>query len=213
MSAGKYSSNKAIDAALQLDGDPAKVRDFYDDWAKSYDSDTGSADYSGPALAAELLHRHLPDTRSRLLDAGCGTGQVGRHLSARNYRHIEGFDLSEAMAKIAADSDCYLQVRGGLDIMAAGEFYPASSYDAVLSIGVFTLGHVEPTALSALLHLTRAGGLLIISTRTQYYDETGFQAQVDAMLEEGRMSLTRAVMNAPYNHDGDAHYWVFEKSG
>ena len=117
------------------------------------------------------------------------------------------------MAKIAADSKCYLQVRGGLDIMGAGAFYPASSYDAVLSIGVFTLGHVEPVALTTLLDLTRPRGLLLISTRTQYYEQTGFQARVDAMIEDGQMTLTEALMNAPYNHDGDAHYWVFEKSG
>ena len=213
MSDDKISDNEAIDAALHLDGDPVTIRAFYEDWAKNYNIDTASSDYSGPSIAASLLSQHLPATVSRLLDAGCGTGQVGIELSALGYDHIDGFDLSESMAELAIASGSYRRVLGGIDMLRASENYPPASYDAILSIGVFTLGHVPPQALSVLAELTRSRGLLVISTRTHYYDQTDFQQFVDGMIEARRLSLLQLLKDAPYNNDGDAHYWVFRKSG
>ena len=211
MSDDKISSNEAIDAALHLDGDPQKVRRFYDDWASSYNGDVDSAEYSGPSIAANLLGRHLDDRKARILDAGCGTGRVGSELQSMGYSHVDGFDLSPEMAERAAASGAYRTVAGNIDIMHAPRDFPHSGYDALLSIGVFTLGHVPPEALEVLLQLLRDGGLLVISTRSHYYEQTGFQSTVDALRDSGRLGQLQVVWNAPYNHDGDGHYWVFEK--
>jgi predicted TPR repeat methyltransferase len=209
----KISANPAIDAALGLDGDPDRVRTYYEDWAETYDLDVGSAEYSGPSIAAKLLRQHLSGRNARLLDAGCGTGLVGIELGALGFGRVDGFDLAEAMAAQARASGCYRKVLGGIDMMRAGDYYAEASYDAVLSIGVFTLGHVAPEALRVLLRLTRAGGLMIISTRSQYYQRTGYRQLVDELVAQDRLAILRQLMNAPYNRDGDAHYWVFRKSG
>ena len=213
MSDEKISVNEAIDAALKLDGDPDNVRAFYDDWAQRYDIDIGSVDYNAPAISTRLLQQYLAATESRLLDAGCGTGLVGVELGDLGYHDIEGFDLSESMAQRAHATGAYRQVRGGIDMMQATQSYQAEAYDAVLSVGVFTLGHVPPEALLVLLALTRPGGLLVISTRTHYYDQTDFQQQVDQLLGDGRIELLKLLEDAPYNKDGAAHYWVFSKPG
>lgn len=209
----KISSNESIDAALRLDGDPAKVKQFYDEWAANYDLDTSSADYSGPTIAAKLLSRHLTDKDCKLLDAGCGTGLVGIELQALGYAEIDGFDLSESMAERAAASGVYQQVKAGVEMMQATQNYAGNSYDAVLSIGVFTLGHVPPEALKVLLELTRPGGLLLISTRTHYYDQTHYQQLVNELTASNRVTLLQLIKDAPYNHDGAGHYWVFKKPG
>lgn len=211
MSDDKISSNEAIDAALHLDGDPDKVREFYAQWAKNYDNDTGDARYSGPAVAARLLGQHVADRQSQLLDAGCGTGQVGRELQALGYRVIDGFDLSAEMAELARASGAYREVAGDIDMMRALEDFPHSNYDALLSIGVFTLGHVPPEALDVLVQLLRTDGVLLVSTRTHYYEQTEFQERVDALLDSGQLAQLQVIRDAPYNHDGDAHYWVFRK--
>ncbi len=210
MSDVKISDNKAIDAALRLDGDPRKLREYYESWAEDYEADVGSADYSGPAIAARLLPRHLAPGGARLLDAGCGTGLVGRELGALGYTRIDGFDLSESMARRARETGSYREVRGGVDIMRAGEIYPAE-FDAVLSIGVFTLGHVPAAALEVLLGLARPGGILLLSTRTHYYEESDFRELVEGLLATGRLELQQCLRDAPYNSDGAAHYWVFRK--
>ena len=213
MGKDRVSDNDAIDGALHLDGDPRNLHQYYESWAGNYDADVSSSDYSGPAGAARLLAENIPAGPARLLDAGCGTGLVGVELAALGYSGIDGFDLSEAMARRAEGSGCYRQVLGGIDMMRAAETYPKANYDAVLSIGVFTLGHVPPDALEVLTGLARPGGLLLLSTRTHYYEQTDFGRLVEQMQSAGLLELRQCLRDAPYNHDGDAHYWVFEKSG
>ncbi|MEM7563863.1 MAG: methyltransferase domain-containing protein [Pseudomonadota bacterium] len=211
MSDDRISSNDAIDAALHLDGDPEKVKEFYEEWARTYNVDTTGSEYTGPVISSRLLQQHLPKTDSRLLDAGCGTGLVGLELQKLGYGNIDGFDLSEAMARLAIDTGSYQNVLGAIDMMCATEHYTDVTYDAVLSIGVFTLGHVPPEALDVLLQLTRQGGVLVISTRTHYYDDTNFQEVVDRLCANGQVKLLQRMNDAPYNNDGDGHYWVFKK--
>ena len=211
MSDDKISENEAIDGALRLDGDPEKVNAYYEEWARDYNRDVASSGYSGPAISARLLQQHRPDTRIEILDAGCGTGLAGLALQALGYRQIDGFDLSASMAAEARVADCYREVRGEVDIMQASRNYARAAYDAVLSVGVFTLGHVPPEALLELLSLTRDGGALVLSTRTQYYEQTDFQQLIDDLLDAGRIELLQVLKNAAYNHDGDGHYWVLRK--
>lgn len=211
MSGEKISSNNAIDAALHLDGDPERVNDFYEDWARNYNLDVADAGYTGPAIAARLLQQHLPATDNRLLDAGCGTGLVGVELGKLGYRHIDGFDLSESMVEEARATGRYRQLIGGVDIMHAQDHYSESAYDSILSVGVFTLGHVPPEALQVLLRLTRPGGLLVISTRTQYYDDLGFKPLLDGLLAATELEMLQRLENAPYNKDGDAHYFLLRR--
>lgn len=213
MSDEKISDNESIEAALHLDGDPQSVRQFYEDWAKNYNIDTTSTGYSGPVIGAKLLSQYLPSNNSKLLDAGCGTGLVGIQLRQLGYGRIDGFDLSESMAEQALASGAYQQVLGGIDMMRVAESYAAASYDAVLSIGVFTLGHVPPEALTVLLQLASPGGLLLISTRTHYYDQTHFQSVIDDLVADSQLELLQVIRDAPYNNDGDGHYWLMRKSG
>ncbi len=213
MSDDKISDNEAIDAALHLDGDPDKVREFYEDWAHRYNLDTTHSEYSGPLIAARVLGDHLQPGGIRLLDAGCGTGLVGVELSKLGFDNIDGFDLSPAMADEATATGAYREVRGGIDLMLAPRDYPDADYDALLSIGVFTLGHVPPEGLEVLLELVRPGGLLLVSTRVQYYEQTAFQQVADALLARGEARLVQLLRDGPYNNDGDAHYWVFRRSG
>jgi predicted TPR repeat methyltransferase len=213
MSDEKISSNEAIDAALHLDGDPEHVRQFYEDWARTYNIDTTGSEYTGPSIAANLLRQHLTDNNSELLDAGCGTGLVGVELQTLGYGNLDGFDLSDSMVELAAATGAYRQVLGSIDMMRAAESYAPASYDAVLSVGVFTLGHVPPEALKVLLKLIRAGGLLVISTRTHYYDQTNFQQVVEELTASGKAELIQVIRDAPYNNDGDGHYWVIRKTG
>ncbi len=213
MSDGKISNNEAIEAALNLDGDPQRVKELYEDGAKNYNIDIDDADYSGPSIAARLLGQHLSVKNGRILDAGCGTGLVGIELQALGYGNLDGFDLSDSMVEQAASTGAYGEVLGSIDMMRAAESYAPASYDAILSIGVFTLGHVPPEALNVLLRLTKAGGLLVISTRTHYYDQTNFQQLVDELTTSQQAELIQLIKDAPYNDDGDGHYWVFRKSG
>ena len=217
MSDDKISDNEAIDAALHLNGDTDKVRAYYDEWAGQYDADIGEVNYSGPIIGAKLFHQFDRSGEREvcysfsILDAGCGTGLVGEALSKLRYEQIDGFDLSEAMAQKATETGSYREVKGGIDMMKAAQSYAPHNYDGILSIGVFTLGHVPPEALYVLIELLMPGGLMVVSTRSHYYDQSNFQDVVDELIGDGKLELLKLIKDAPYNEDGDAHYWVFRK--
>lgn len=102
MNADKASSWDAVKQAHILDGDTSRLKNYYQHWADRYDHDVRNEQYSGPAYIADLL-KHLPsnddmavnpeDPDIEILDAGCGTGLVGKELARRDYQHIDGFDL------------------------------------------------------------------------------------------------------------------------
>ena len=217
MSDDKISDNQAVDAALHLDGDPEKLGSYYDNWASSYEDDMAEVSYSGPQIGGKLLREfqategQKPDLSARIVDAGCGTGLVGVALAEIGYENIDGFDLSESMAQKARKTKTYRQVFGSIDIMNVANTVGLQAYDALLCIGVFTLGHVPPQAMVQLIQLVRPGGLLIVTTRNLYYDETEFQQVVDELIDTGELTLLKLIKDAPYNKDGLAHYWVFRK--
>ena len=50
-----------------------------------------------------------------------------------------------------------------------------------------------------------------MSTRTHYYDQTDFQEVVDAMVASGKVEAVQVLRDAPYNNDGDGHYWLLRR--
>ncbi len=210
-------ANPIINNALNLDGTPETVRQFYDEWAESYEKDMAALGYSGPRFMAELFDRHAVQTSfdkssATILDAGCGTGLLGDELVSLGYPRIDGFDLSPEMARQAADRSGYARVLGDIDIMCADNSFEPGRYDAVLCAGVFTLGHVAPDAINVLLRLARPEGLVIVSTRTQYYDTTDYRQVTGALIEAGHMTLAEAVMDSSYLNGSTSHFWVYRKS-
>jgi len=207
----ELSHNELVHKALELDGNPEKVGEFYDGWAKDYKADTDHIRYEGPATIAELLVKHV-DPNASIVDAGCGTGFVGQELSKRKYYNVYGFDLSREMAKIARETHCYNEVIGGVDIMEAIGMYADEVFDAAVSVGVFTLGHVPPEALNVLVDLVFPGGIVIVSIRDLYNERTNIGQIIDNLVENEKVEVLERIVGAPYSIDGAADYWIFKKN-
>lgn len=213
------SGEEAIKDATSLDGDPAKVREFYDDWAEKYDRDVADEEYSGPEYIVEFFSTRLresaqqvdpQDRHLEILDAGCGTGLIGVALKARGYQTIDGFDLAPSMVAKAGKTGAYRSLRSGVDMTRKMGAYGDGCYDAVVCCGVFTHGHVPPSSLLELARVAEPGGWLVVSTRVSYCDATGFESVCRSLAEEGRLRIASAAMNGPYTADEGAHYWAFE---
>jgi len=205
---------RIIEEALRLEADPERVRRFYEDWAAFYDEDVAREGYVAPAISVELLERGLdarggPRDVVTVLDAGCGTGLVGALLHARGLRRIDGFDLSPEMADVARERGVYREVRAGVDLSRPLEGYAEGDYDAAVSCGVFTSGHVPPDALAHLARVVRAGGCFAVSTRTAYCEETAFEATSERLEADGVLALETVLRTRPYTEDAKAHYWLY----
>ena len=136
--------------------DVNELQERYDVWAAEYDSDLDrDFGWYGPQLAAGVLEKYAPPT-ARILDAGAGTGLVGKVLKEKGYGSIVAMDLSEGMLEIARKTEAY----ESLDQMTMGETlgYETDSFDAAISVGVFTVGHVPANGLDELVRVVKPGG-------------------------------------------------------
>ena len=72
----------------------------------------------------------------------------------------------------------------------------AKLLDAVISVGVFTTGHAPAHAFDELARITKPGGFIVFSLRTELYDEGGFRETLADLEAAGRWCL--AERSEPY---------------
>lgn len=169
---------------------PAETQSTYDEWAGAYETDVRSWGYDAPEFVARMLSAHawrlgMPADDVRVLDAGAGSGLLGRALAEVNFsKHITATDLSAEILRLAEGTCVYertevADLNEGLTAFAAGEF------DAVGCVGVLTYldpGRT-PCALDELVRVTRAGGLIAYTGRTDRLHEW---APVESRLSDAR---------------------------
>ena len=158
-----------------------QLAERYDQWARDYDRDLDREfGYVGPERTAEVFARHVP-RGDRVLDAGAGTGLVGAILYRMGYRNLVGIDLSRGMLEEAREKNVYRELRQ----MVLGERldFATSSFDAVISVGVLTVGHAPASSLEELVRITRPGGCLVFTLRPDVYEGSGFKEKQEALVE------------------------------
>ncbi len=176
-----------LDSAYQAGGDREKLDQVYDDWARDYDQDIWASGNPYIALMAGLAGRYIPDRDARILDGGCGTGNMAELLHLIGYRTIVGLDASDGMLAAARTKGCYVE----LHKMLLGEKIdlPAESFDAVTAAGVLTHGHAPPESLDGLLGLAKPGAPIIFSISKIAVEEGGFGEKITELERSGAWSL------------------------
>ncbi|MDA0988428.1 MAG: class I SAM-dependent methyltransferase [Chloroflexi bacterium] len=167
--------------------DNRELEERYDEWASEYNKDL-AADFSylAPERAARVFASHVP-RHARILDAGAGTGLVGEELSRLGYNQIFAMDLSQGMLEEARKKDIYLEFRQ----MVMGEplDYATDSFDAVISVGVLTVGHAPASSFDELIRITRQGGHIAFSMRPDVYENSRFKDKQDSLELENKWRL------------------------
>jgi MFS family permease len=165
--AGRRAST--IPAGVDLDRlygarDLDALRTEYDRIARAYDVGVGEdMGYTSPRAVAAFARRLLePD--ARILDAGAGTGLLGVALAGAGFRRLDGLDISAGMLREAALKGVYGDLRQGT--LGGPLEYETGSYDGVVSSGVLTAGHAPATSLDELVRITRRGGHVIFTLRS-----------------------------------------------
>ena len=160
-----------------------ELRAEYDRIAGMYDGE--GWDWLGPAMIVEQVQRLVPRD-ALLLDAGAGTGQLGVVLRDAGYLRVDAMDLSPRMLAEAAAKGVYSNLREGR--LGDPLDYPDRAYDAVVASGVFTTGHAPPSGLAELVRITRSGGYVIFTLRS---DEVppGFDDVMQGLSDDGAWEL------------------------
>ena len=164
-----------------------ELAERYDQWAKDYDSELEiDFAYRGPQIAAEFFTRYV-HYEARILDAGAGTGIVGEILTKQGYIDLVAMDLSQGMLDEAREKNAYRE----LYRMVMGEplGFISASFDAIISVGVLTVGHAPASSFDELVRITRPGGYIVFTLRPDVYENDGFKEKQAALEAEGKWKL------------------------
>lgn len=206
-----------LERVYRAGGKRDRLDDLYDEWAQDYDQHIWASGNPYIAIATGLVGRHIPDYDAKILDAGCGTGNMALVLHQMGYNNLEGLDPSGGMLAVARDKQIYRQLHS-LSLGAEIDL-PEASYDGVVAAGVLTHGHAPPASLDGILRLTRPGGIVLFSLSKIAYDENGFREkieQLDAAAAWEKLDQSRLYRTYPFSEQ-EAHlrHWVmaYRKSG
>lgn len=166
-----------------------ELEDRYDQWAQEYERDLDREfGWLSPKFASEALVECVPK-EARVLDAGAGTGLVGEILFHLGYRNLAAMDLSLGMLEEARKKGIYQEFHK----MTLGEHldFPDQTFDAVISVGVFTVGHAPARSFDELVRITKSGGFIVFSLRPDTYETDGFKEKQAEFESEGKWTLAK----------------------
>lgn len=174
--------NYDLDNAYRIEG-PAEARQMYGNWAPTYDeSFAASWGYIAPREIAAILRAEIPD-KAAILDIGAGTGLVAEHLVGLT---VDALDITPEMLEIARRKALYRELLLG-DLTKTLDI-PDASYDAIVSCGTFTHGHVGPECFPELLRITRPGAVFACGTIGPVLDGAGFGSTLARLVAHGRIT-------------------------
>jgi SAM-dependent methyltransferase len=173
-----------LDEAYDING-PDDARKMYGDWARTYDTSFGQAwGYIAPREIAAILKAEFAG--GEILDIGAGTGLVAEHLRGLT---VDALDITPEMLRVAEGKGLYRQL---IEADLTGPLAIADgSYDAVISCGTFTHGHVGPECFPELLRITRPGALFVCGTIPAVLDGAGFGSALARLVATGRIEPVR----------------------
>ena len=159
-------TKKPEDEASKTGGVTTTVKDFYEEHPfPNYDGLESVGDLLGKAsrsVYAAMLDQQIP-VGARILEAGCGTGQLGIFLSIGG-RSVVGVDLSSASLALATDfkerhslKNCNFLQADLFDLPLKSE-----TFDLVISKGVLHHTADARAAFASICRMARPGGYVIL---------------------------------------------------
>jgi SAM-dependent methyltransferase len=171
-----------LDEVYEING-PDEARRLYGAWAESYDDSFGRAwGYIAPREIAAILKAEIAPS-AEILDIGAGTGLVAEHLPGLV---VDAIDITPEMLDVSRSKGLYRALILG-DLTRALDI-PDASYDAVISCGTFTHGHVGPECFPELLRITRPGAVFACGTIGPVLDGAGFGSALARLVAAGRIT-------------------------
>ena len=177
----------------------------YNQWATDYDADLETLGFIGPRTAAETLAKYISDPEAKLLDAGAGTGMVGQELARVGFKRITAVDLSPGMLMVANEKMVYEE-------LVVGELgkplsFESDSFDSTTCVGTLTINHAPPESLDELVRVTKPGGYVVFTMRTDHYIDGGFEAKQSALEEAGKWELAERTPPFQPMPNGEPDIW------
>lgn len=180
--------------------------ELYDEWAPAYEEELlGGYGYESPWIAAEVFADFCPETRTRIMDFGCGTGLSGQALSSRGYARIDGLDISERMLQEAKKKGVYQNlVRADLTVRIG---LADASYEAAICVNAFGNGHLRPEHLGEMIRTVQEGGPIVFFINARPYADDDYPACFQRLQDAGIWRIEKTECSN-YMRELDRPGWV-----
>jgi MFS family permease len=164
-----------------------ELRSEYDRIATAYDAAlVEGLGYRSPGAVAAVARRLL-EPSARVLDVGAGTGLLGAELAEAGFTRLDGLDLSPGMLSEARSKGVYGELR---EARLGDELeYETAGYDGVVAAGVLTTGHAPAESLDELVRITKPGGHVIFTLRSDDGGPPGFDEKIVELEDARRWEL------------------------
>ena len=196
--------------AYRLD-DQDRMSEFYQKWASDYDHQmTDELEYLSPAILTNLFFNYVK-TDARVIDIGCGTGLTSQPLFEKGFRNIDGIDLSPEMIDVARQRNIYQELLvGDLNQPLQRE---SGIYDAAISTGTFTHGHVGPDPLDEIFRILKPGGIFACTVHEALWHERKFDAKFESLISDGKISCLLKQHDAYFEGSPpEGWFCIYQKS-
>ena len=190
---------------------PEDNKRLYAKWAATYDSSFVDAkQYRYPKAISECFDQVVTDDVVRVLDIGTGTGLTGMYLSRlRTGVVLDGMDISPEMlgqAKLKQRTDGSAVYRAlyerDLTRDVPNENAP---YEALISSGTFTHGHLGPQCLRNLLPLLANNGWLVVGVNNEHFEAKGFEGELESLVALGAITQPQ-ILRIDVYEPGSVHH-------
>jgi predicted TPR repeat methyltransferase len=169
--------NKVDSRLKRVYDNPGDKQELFDNWAPTYDHDLlEDLGYVADAEASRRLISLVPDKQSRILDAGCGTGLVGRRLMQAGYSDIHGNDYSSKMLDQARTTGAYQSLQQHDLTLPVESDLP---YDAAIAVGVFAFSVPSAEHLVNITRSLKPGGVAIVTVNGKAWREVDWASKLE----------------------------------
>ncbi|XP_057308934.1 aklanonic acid methyltransferase DauC-like [Hydractinia symbiolongicarpus] len=118
-------------------------------------------------LAVFLKHEKLEE--KKILDVGCGNGNLGKSLVEEGFKNIDGLDISEKLLEMCKETKCYNNL---FQVPLTAKPTPGieeNSYDIVVSSGCYVMGHIPLDTIIELTRIVKPGGYIFYTLHDPNY--------------------------------------------
>ena len=199
-----------LSQAYGLDGlDDAMA--FYDAWADDYDAEMEERlNYVAPRQCAEHFAQYVDDRTAAVLDLGCGTGLTALYLKQLGFETFDGIDITPAMIERSRARGIYRSlIEADLTKPLA---ISDATYDAAISSGTFTRGHVGAEPIGEIFRVLKPGAVFACTIHRDIWEPKGFAAAFSALRDAGAAETLDVRQGHFFSHlEPAALYCVFRK--
>ena len=200
--------NELLEIAYSVET-PDDNRNLYRRWANTYDE--GFIEATGYVYHDNVVHAFLDAggaAGGAIADVGCGTGVVGVALGDLGVGNVDGLDISPEMLDVARTKQTVHGSPAYRNLIEAdltvGVPVEDDTYHGIISTGVFTHGHLGPSALGEIVRIAAPTALCAIGINEHFYEEHRFDAWFADAATSGKINVPELVSVRIYDDlDGE----------